>query len=108
MAALAWLELHPHAGDAALDGADNLFVPSEVSSDQAEIICIWQRDSGGCAVLSVKFVAIVFLHILQLKKHRIEDHEKDSGTQWITLENTSSEMKRVRSPSWSLNYSLAR
>ena len=70
MAALAWLELHPHAGDAALDGADNLFVPSEVSSDQAEIICIWQRDSGGCAVLSVKFVAIVFLHILQLKKHR--------------------------------------
>ena len=40
VAALTWLEPHPHARDAALDGIDDLFVPSEVSSDQTEVICI--------------------------------------------------------------------
>ena len=106
MAALARLEPHPHAGDVVLDGADDFPVPSEVSRYQAEIVCIGKCDSRSCALFSVKFVAIFLLHVLQMKKHRIEDHEKDSGTQWITLENTSSEMERVRSPSWSLNHSL--
>ena len=108
MTALAWLEPHPHAGDVALDGVNDFPVPSEVSSDQTEIICVRKCDGRRCAVLSVKFVAIFLLHVLQMKKHRIEDHEKDCWTKRIALENTSSEMERVRSPSWSLNNSLAR
>ena len=35
-----WLEPHPHAGDVALDGVNDFPVPSEVSSDQTEVVCI--------------------------------------------------------------------
>ena len=40
VAALTRLEPHPHAGDAALDGVDDLSVPSEIGGDQTEVICV--------------------------------------------------------------------
>ena len=81
-----------------VDGLDDLSVPPEVGGYQAKIIRVWKSDCASCAVFSVKFVAALFLHVLQMKKHRIKDHEEDSGTQWITLKNPTPEVEWVRSP----------
>ena len=52
----------------------------EIGGDQAEIISIWKGDYGGGRVFTVKFVAKFFLHVLQLEKHWIKDHEEYGGT----------------------------
>ena len=96
--ALARFQLHAHAVDIVVNLVDDVLVSFQVGCYQAKIVSIWESDDGGGLFITVKFVAILFLNVFQLKKHRIENHEEDGGAKGITLKNTTAESKGLRPP----------
>ena len=53
VAALDRLQPHPHGGDVALDGVDELLVRSFVVCDETKVVCVWKSDGGRGFAFSV-------------------------------------------------------
>ena len=78
-----------------------------VSSYEAKVISIWESDDRRGFVIVVDFVPKLFLHLLQLLKHRVEGHEKNGWTEGIALKNSPAEGEGLGAPGLGLHHGHA-
>ena len=78
-----------------------------VGCEDTKIICVWESDDRCCFVITVKLVAKLFLQILQLKKHWVEDHEKNGWTEGVALKDSPTEWEGLGAPGLGLHHGPA-